>query len=950
MSGLNIKKDITPEIVEDPCGNFEYNKIGKYGTIYSSVKNLDLSKFELVISSDVMTKTGKIAKIFIGYLQSFHFYKEMSELRVEPDFVPHIYEYLRESKPRRMFFDIDCDGDTGCPQTAEIFRRYKEGNQAEKDKIISNICAAFSEFYKEIFDVKTEEKTLSFFRTNNPNKISIHILFDLEEHSYDFQTCKKLFYYFLKKFKESDSEYVKFLIDSCDPAVYCKNQNFRLNKSSKYGKNLCKEIFKISKSDNRKLEEIAIKYAMFPDYKKVAVDYHPFFSSSSIFSELDENLKIELDKIEVKKSSIKSKVIRLESEKPKFPITKYLKFIESLGLEISCEQIADNGRYVYSLENTKGFECPCCNRVHEHKSPSFTFDEFRGTFTCFTPKEVGTGVMSLTFFNGYDENYHGKFKISPYDDYGWDDFVRDFPPGVITFVNKKEQDNYWDLVFAYRNRVMICVTKGSLNVNYFYIKRYVGGRIVWEIKNNKGLSTQDDLMSFKNSKYYEVYNPPVLQEEQKTEEGEKKKRGRPKKSQETTPGTLIEKYKWTLPGSSIPRPFKYYSECLDKLNICYSCDFIPYNRYYPDPCPEKVFNLFTGFRYVYKPTSEFTKEEVQNLGYILNHLENVICCGDKENFDYFLRWLTYPILVPSFRSDCCPIIFGPEGLGKSAIFEILKIAYGDKLWKTEGIQEITGNYNYDDCKSMFILEELTSEKNSHVKNANILKNRITADEVSVNKKFMNVERIKNFCNYAVLTNNEGSLYMDIKGKNRRFFVLHPSEKEEAYTKTENYFSNLIDKNKNENSVNNLISYVQELEFWDASKMRNVPHTKFRDEMAIFCMNDNETKLFSFFDRKTENGIIEGTNYFPEITTKKVQDETKILKIQNKIYLRCGSVMSIFGFEKKFSAPAIQSCLNRINPNLCSISCVDYYGTGKKIKCIVFNIDNCNSLNLRLQQQ
>ena len=55
---------------------------------------------------------------------------------------------------------------------------------------------------------------------------------------------------------------------------------------------------------------------------------------------------------------------------------------------------------------------------------------------------------------------------------------------------------------------------------------------------------------------------------------------------------------------------------------------------------------------------------------IIDHIKNIICCGNETYFNYFMNWI-YGV-VSFKRTEKAVILFGEEGTGKSMIIKFLE--------------------------------------------------------------------------------------------------------------------------------------------------------------------------------------------------------------------------------------------------------------------------------------
>jgi len=205
------------------------------------------------------------------------------------------------------------------------------------------------------------------------------------------------------------------------------------------------------------------------------------------------------------------------------------------------------------------------------------------------------------------------------------------------------------------------------------------------------------------------------------------------------------------------------------------CDFIP-NR---AKCPEKVFNLFTGFvveaeaKDEISENGEISTEEMMTLiAPILKHNE-VLCDGDPS---YFLKWQSNIIQNPETKSevgclfrDKGGLLFEGGGTGKNFYMDFFgRQILGDQYYICVDDNSILyGAFNSVFEGKLLVFVEETDGKDNHG-NADKLKSKITKHKAPIKRKMIAEYEVNDYARWVFGTNGINPL--PIKQGDRRMSV------------------------------------------------------------------------------------------------------------------------------------------------------------------------------------
>lgn len=191
--------------------------------------------------------------------------------------------------------------------------------------------------------------------------------------------------------------------------------------------------------------------------------------------------------------------------------------------------------------------------------------------------------------------------------------------------------------------------------------------------------------------------------------------------------------------------------------------------------PLTQINLFDGWPM--KPDSSGSCER------LVAHLFDM--CGEDDGlFRWVVSWLAYPLQHPGAKMRTALIVHGPEGTGKSLLFDVMRTIYGDYGRMATQLQ-LQSEYTDWLSKMLFCQAEevVTRQELRHHKG--LLRNLITNPVVNINEKYMPLRAEKNQANFVFLSNEINPV--PVEDGDRRYTVIW-YEPKRGYD--EQYFKNL----------------------------------------------------------------------------------------------------------------------------------------------------------------
>lgn len=157
----------------------------------------------------------------------------------------------------------------------------------------------------------------------------------------------------------------------------------------------------------------------------------------------------------------------------------------------------------------------------------------------------------------------------------------------------------------------------------------------------------------------------------------------------------------------------------------------------------------------------------------LLELLRYLCSADPNAdaiYRWVLRWMAYPLQHPGAKMSSAIIMHGPQGTGKSTIWQCLAKIYGDyaTVLNQRGLED-RFNADWVDSKLFILAEEVVTRAEMwHIKNE--LKELISGEWIRVNPKNVAAYRQRNQVNGVFLSNENQPLPLD--NDDRRHCVIY----------------------------------------------------------------------------------------------------------------------------------------------------------------------------------
>lgn len=196
--------------------------------------------------------------------------------------------------------------------------------------------------------------------------------------------------------------------------------------------------------------------------------------------------------------------------------------------------------------------------------------------------------------------------------------------------------------------------------------------------------------------------------------------------------------------------------------------------------PAGTYNLWQGWK--------INGESDASCDLFLDHLFDVICNGDRLQYDWLLGWMAHMIQRPEQKPRSAIVLRGQKGAGKDIVAVYLSRLMARSAYLNTSDQEaVWGHFNGAIANKLFIHLEEAFFSGDHRADSRI-KNLITAETQTINEKHAPVFTVDSF-HRLFITSNELRVVNSTEGE-RRYFI---SEVSAHRCGNKRYFDALIDE-------------------------------------------------------------------------------------------------------------------------------------------------------------
>lgn len=260
---------------------------------------------------------------------------------------------------------------------------------------------------------------------------------------------------------------------------------------------------------------------------------------------------------------------------------------------------------------------------------------------------------------------------------------------------------------------------------------------------------------------------------------------------------------------------------------------------------KNCLNLFTGFPFKIK--SRVSTDLYKN-SLLRENVRKYLCNGDTEpeNFDYIEKHTAHMIQKPFERVDMAILIIGSQGTGKDLWCNHLSKLIGLEYYlEYAGIKPLFKNFNALQGRKLLTKLNEISDRGDDFENHNLLKEKITAARILIEKKGYDSYYLDNFTRYYGFSQHDNVVI--VENTDRRFFMIKTNNEKANNTE---YFSKIIKESENIELVQSSFNYYATLDISNFNP-RNFPKTKFRDDQKIQSLANHLKFFYYLFENSSD---------------------------------------------------------------------------------------------------
>jgi Family of unknown function (DUF5906) len=192
-------------------------------------------------------------------------------------------------------------------------------------------------------------------------------------------------------------------------------------------------------------------------------------------------------------------------------------------------------------------------------------------------------------------------------------------------------------------------------------------------------------------------------------------------------------------------------------------------------------NLWQGFA---------VKAKEGNCGLLLAHMEDNVCAGNADHYEYLMNWFARGVQQPDKQGEVALVMRGEEGVGKGIVANNYGRLFGSHYHHISNPRHLVGNFNafQQQCSVLFADEAFFAGDRSQ---QGILKSLITEPELHVELKGVDSFRARNRL-HVIMASNE-SWVVPAGTDARRYFVLDVGNGKKQNT---DYFEKIVQQMDN----------------------------------------------------------------------------------------------------------------------------------------------------------
>lgn len=189
-----------------------------------------------------------------------------------------------------------------------------------------------------------------------------------------------------------------------------------------------------------------------------------------------------------------------------------------------------------------------------------------------------------------------------------------------------------------------------------------------------------------------------------------------------------------------------------------------YRRAVTEPYTDRLckgdLNLYTGLKYsetemqeVFRTRERRSKREILIVKTMNRHIYEVICQSNMEKFGFLMTMFAKKVREPGWKPKVAIVVQGPEGVGKSVVFEHYLSVFGRYAYISHNVENVIGQWNQDLAGRLVVYmdEAYWAGKKSL---EGVMKALVTQENLTIRRKYCDELVERNSLMVIMSTNNE----------------------------------------------------------------------------------------------------------------------------------------------------------------------------------------------------
>lgn len=231
---------------------------------------------------------------------------------------------------------------------------------------------------------------------------------------------------------------------------------------------------------------------------------------------------------------------------------------------------------------------------------------------------------------------------------------------------------------------------------------------------------------------------------------------------------------------------------------------------------------------------------------ILEHIQQIICNGDQEKYDYLVKFLAHMLQKPEEKPGVMPVLVGKQGSGKGMFFTLIRRIWSRSSFMTSNVEDVAGKFN-SVLERTFVVMLDEALFSGDKKSTDRMKSLITEEVISIEAKYQPPRQAESFHRYFATTNHKH--FANIEVGDRRHLFFFTSDK---MIGNWDYFDRLNNALNSEDEIGRLVNYLLGVDLADFRPWR-LPRDLDKQDQLLRSLTGFDEYLYSMLRAETQLG-------------------------------------------------------------------------------------------------